>query len=142
MVVPWFGTVELYASDFERVKRRFMLIRVSKCSASTLLVVLLAACTGQEDAEGDALCEDAAQAVAQQTVSCGGDIELGNSRYEAVLSAAPCIANVQGEAKGSCSVEIKKLTCDEVETLGDDVFAWINRPQCSATFDIGDGGVP
>ena len=118
-----------------------MLIRVFERSVLALLVLLLCACTGQEEVEGDALCEDAAQAVAQQTVSCGGDIEVGNARYDAVLAAAPCIAK-GNEPNVSCSLQIKKLSCDEVETLGDDAFAWINRPECAMTFEIGDGGVP
>jgi hypothetical protein len=119
-----------------------MLIRVFESCVSALLVVALCGCTGQEEVEGDALCEDAAQAVAQQTVSCGGEIELGNSRYDAVLAAAPCIATVQSGVNAGCSIRIKKLTCEEVETLGDDALAWINRPECATTFDIGDGGAP
>jgi hypothetical protein len=102
-------------------------------------------CSGQEEADGQALCEDAAQAVAQRTVACEGDTELANSRYAGVLEGVRCIAAVTDNATPDtrCAAAILSISCDEVAALGNDYVAWADRPACDGTFDMGtDGGAP
>ena len=110
----------------------------------TMLVMLCLGCSGQEEADGQALCEDAAQAVAQRTVTCDGDTELANSRYAGVLEGVRCVATVPDNTTPDtrCAAAILSLTCDEVATLGNDYAAWVDRPACDGTFGTHtDGGV-
>ena len=121
-----------------------MVVCLLRWAALALLVVPLGACLGQEEVSGQALCEDSAQAVSQQTLSCGGDVELANDRYDRVLSSAPCIAKVQAGADpdGSCAAAIRRLTCEQAEKLGDDARGWLERAECATTFDLGDASFP
>ncbi len=109
----------------------------------TMLVMLCLGCSGQEEADGQALCEDAAQAVAQRTVACEGDTELANGRYAGVLEGVRCIAAVPDNTTPDtrCAAAILSLSCDEVAALADDYAAWADRPACDGTFGTDtDGG--
>ena len=101
-----------------------------------LWLMLLLGCSGQHAAEGDDICREAAQAVAQRSVSCGGDTETANARYSAVLDEFACIANPESAPNVDCAVAINALTCDQVQTLGDEPDGWVSRGECQNTFDL------
>lgn len=121
-----------------------MVVRLVRGLGLPLCMAALWACSSQEEVSGEALCEDAAQAVAQRTLSCGEDVEVGNERFHWVMDQARCIAKLEssGTPSARCSDAIRKLTCEEVEAIGDDVSLWITRAECAEIFDLADASVP
>lgn len=100
-----------------------------------VLCLMLAGCTGQQAAEGEDICNEAAQAVAQRTMACGGSIEDANARYAAVVNDFACIAVASDEPDLGCAPAIMGLTCDAVEASGDDLQRWLSLPACQGTFE-------
>jgi hypothetical protein len=104
----------------------------------------LSGCSGEEDVDASALCDDVAQVVAQRTVACTADVDLGNRRYERFRTAFPCkTAPLQADTQDprySCAQSIQALDCKGVAARGDNVGAWYTDHGCSLVFDLSGAG--
>jgi hypothetical protein len=74
--------------------------------------------SGAEEVDASVICEDVAQAVAQRSLACTNDPDLGNRRYHGVLDSFACVASgasYKDDPRFNCSRSIGTLDCAEVE---------------------------
>lgn len=101
--------------------------------------------------EPDQPCMEAGYAIASRTFDCTGDGDLANARMEAFLDHFDCVEIdiTQAPAEPNfddtvnhfhCAYAIDALTCEAVESLGDDIAAWLSvSPSCPYVVEAADG---
>jgi hypothetical protein len=123
-------------------------------------------CQGYEEPDGNDACQEAGYAIANRTVTCGGDRDTGNERYRSLFRQYTCIAqfgvyvdpvdSVDGTppapvpnqippgAAFGCSVAIRQISCDQASRNGDSIASWLGAaPTCGQIFSgpgLGAGG--
>lgn len=107
-----------------------------------------AGCSGVDEVDGSALCDDAIQAISQRTLACTGDRDAANARYATLKAQATCKAGLTvgpgaDDPRFHCTQAIQLVPCSEVATRADNLRAWLTDATCSQIFDFSpvDGGV-
>lgn len=99
----------------------------SELLLAAFVVSLLLTCKGYEELEPDDVCQETGFSIANRTLTCTDDTELGNERYERFRDQYRCIAklDVNDGALFDCAISLRKLSCADVEKFGDDLDAWL-----------------
>jgi hypothetical protein len=114
-------------------------------------------CSGVDEVDTTALCDDTIQAISQRTLACSGDRDLANARFSTLKNQAVCKTGVPvgpgtDDLRFHCAQAIQLVPCTEVSTRGDNLRAWLTDSSCSQEFDLSgqdaglsdapDGGAP
>ncbi|MBK7584082.1 MAG: hypothetical protein IPI67_28275 [Myxococcales bacterium] len=97
----------------------------TELALAAFIVSLLLTCKGYEELEPDDICQETGFSIANRTVTCTDDTELGNARYEKFRDQYRCIAQLDTGSGFQCAISLRKLSCTDVKQFGDDLDAWL-----------------
>jgi hypothetical protein len=125
----------------------------------SLVLAAILACSGYEDADPSEVCNEAGYSIANRTLVCTNDAELGNARYRMLFDQYTCVAQqppppvdpgqdqppgLTFEQQLQCAQTLFGLSCDQVNALGDNIGGWLaSNSMCAIIFasKLPDGGL-
>lgn len=110
---------------------------------SVILLAFLFSCSATRDVPSDDHCKEAGYSIANRTLTCTGDPDLANARYEAYDAEYRCLSTEVSEPAYQCAVLLRELSCEDVARYGDSIDAWLYElPECTAIVARDDGEKP
>lgn len=103
-------------------------------------------CNPNQPLPPDRVCEEVGYSIANRTVSCEQGHEKAVARYDKFQADYSCVAGSNEEEAVSsfytCPVNIRKISCEQVELFGDDLDLWLSVDEVCGEFLVHKDGSP
>jgi hypothetical protein len=90
-------------------------------------ISVLASCQPTYEMDAHEACRNAGFSIASRTLSCTGNGELANQRYDQLVASYRCSVNEVTIDQFECAEQLNAISCSDALAYGDDLAKWLAR---------------